>query len=66
MLGFIQIGISGLASASIGLFDSHDMLPVTVILASTSWVGLGIYFYGRSKIPVLHYMEEKGAEPLGH
>jgi hypothetical protein len=35
-------------------------------LASTSWIGLGIYFYGRSKILVLHYIEEKGAEPLGH
>jgi MFS transporter, DHA1 family, multidrug resistance protein len=66
MLGLLQIGVSGLASASIGLFDSHDMLPVTVILAATSWIGLGIYFYGRSKIPALHFVEEKDAEPLGH
>jgi predicted MFS family arabinose efflux permease len=32
MLGFIQIGVSGLASASIGIFDSHTMMPVALVL----------------------------------
>ena len=34
MVGFVQIAISGLASASIGVFDSHGMLPVVIILVS--------------------------------
>jgi DHA1 family bicyclomycin/chloramphenicol resistance-like MFS transporter len=64
MLGFVQIGVSGLASASIGAFDSHGMLPVVIILAATSWVGLGIFVFGRMRIPKLRFMEESGAHPL--
>ncbi len=64
MLGFVQIGVSGLASASIGVFDSPGMLPVVLILAATSWIGLGIFLYGRSRIPRLKFMEEQGAHPL--
>ncbi|MBW8865254.1 MAG: Bcr/CflA family drug resistance efflux transporter, partial [Verrucomicrobia bacterium] len=66
MLGFLQIGVSGLASASIGVFDSHGMLPVTIILAATSWIGLAIFLVGKRKISCLHYVEEKGADPLVH
>jgi len=66
MLGFIQIGISGLASASIGLFDSHGMLPVTIILAATSWIGLATFLIGRRRIPKMRFVEEQGAVPLGH
>jgi DHA1 family bicyclomycin/chloramphenicol resistance-like MFS transporter len=39
LLGFLQIGISGLASASIGFFDSHSMLPVVLVLAVIRMVG---------------------------
>ena len=39
MLGFLQIGVAGLASASIGIFNSHTMMPVALILAATSWIG---------------------------
>jgi len=66
MLGLLQIGISGLAAASIGIFNSHDMLPVTVILASTSWIGLAIFWAGKRKISSLRFVEEKGATPIGH
>jgi DHA1 family bicyclomycin/chloramphenicol resistance-like MFS transporter len=66
MLGFLQIGVSGLASATIGLFDSHSMLPVTLILAATSWLGLAILLVGRRSIPRLRFVEEKGATPLAH
>jgi DHA1 family bicyclomycin/chloramphenicol resistance-like MFS transporter len=66
MLGFLQIGISGLASASIGIFDSHDMQPVTIILAATSWIGLAIYLLGKKRISNLRFVEEKGAAPLAH
>jgi len=66
MLGFLQIGVSGLASASIGIFDAHGMLPVTLILAVTSWAGLGILMIGKRKIGKLRFVEEKGAMPISH
>jgi DHA1 family bicyclomycin/chloramphenicol resistance-like MFS transporter len=66
MLGFLQIGVSSIASASIGLFDSHSLLPVVVILATTSWIGLAILVVGRRKLSQLRFVEEKGATPLAH
>jgi len=66
MLGFVQIGVSGLASASIGVFDSHRMLPVVLILAATSWIGLAIFLVGKRRIPRLRFVEEEGATPLAH
>jgi hypothetical protein len=62
----LQIGVSGLASASIGIFDSHTMLPVTLVLAATSWIGLGILFVGKRRIHGLRFVEEKDANPLPH
>lgn len=64
MLNFIQIGVSGLASASIGLFDSHRPLPVALILAVASWIGLGIFLAGRRRLPELRFVEEKDAATL--
>jgi DHA1 family bicyclomycin/chloramphenicol resistance-like MFS transporter len=66
MLGFLQIGVSGVASATIGILGSHDMLPVTIIMAATSWIGLGIFLIGKRRIKTLRFVEEKGAVPLGH
>jgi DHA1 family bicyclomycin/chloramphenicol resistance-like MFS transporter len=66
MLGFLQIGVSGLASATIGLFDSHRMFPVALVLALTSWIGMAIFLLGKRKIPRLRFVEETGATPLGH
>jgi MFS transporter, DHA1 family, multidrug resistance protein len=64
MLGFLQIGVSGLASAIIGIFDSHRMLPVVLIMAATSWAGLAIFLIGKRSIPQLRFVEEKGATLL--
>lgn len=66
MLGFLQIGISSLASSAISFFDSHGMLPVVSIIAATSWIGLAIYVLGKRKIPQLRFVEEKGANLLPH
>jgi DHA1 family bicyclomycin/chloramphenicol resistance-like MFS transporter len=49
MLGFLQIGIGGLASASTGIFNSHTMLPVPFIMAATSWIGFGILLIGKTR-----------------
>ncbi len=66
MLGFLQIGISGLASSAIGMADSHRILPVALVLAATSAVAVAIYFFGRRRIGQLQFVEEEGATPLGH
>jgi len=66
MLGFLQIGVSGLASASIGIFDSHTMMPVALILAATSWIGFAVLIIGKRRIPQLLFVEEKDCNPLPH
>lgn len=66
MLGFLQIGISGLASASIGIFNSRSILPVALILCVTSWIGLAILLIGKRSIGHLRFVEEKGAHPIVH
>lgn len=64
MLGFLQIGISVLASSAIGIFNSHTMMPVALVMAGTSWIGLGILIAGKRHIHGLRYVEEKGADFL--
>jgi len=64
MLGFLQIGVSGLASASIGIFNSHTMMPVTLVLATTSWIGFAILIFGKRRIHGLRFVEEKDANQL--
>lgn len=64
MLGFLQIGVSGLATASIGIFDSHTMMPVALILTATSLIGFAILIIGKRHIPRLRYVEEKDANLL--
>ena len=66
MLGFLQIGVSGLASACIGVLDSHTLMPVALVLAVTSWIGLAILLVGRRWIPQLRFVDEKDAHPLPH
>jgi len=66
MLGFLQLGISGLASACIGVFDSHTLMPVALVLAVTSWIGLAILLIGKRWIPQLRFMEEKAGHQLPH
>lgn len=66
MLGFLQIGVSGLASASIGIFDSKTMLPVALVFTATAWIGFAILLVGRRFIPEVKYVEESGAVILPH
>lgn len=66
MLGFLQIGVSGLASASIGIFDSHTMMPVALVLMATSFIGFAILLVGKRYIPQCRYVEEAGAVVLPH
>ena len=62
----LQIGVSGLASASIGIFDSHSLMPVALVLTATSWIGFAILLIGKRRLPNLRYVEEKDAHLLPH
>lgn len=66
MLGFLQLSVAGLASACIGIFDSHTLMPVALVLAATSWIGLAIVLIGRKYIPQVRFVEEKAAHQLPH
>ena len=66
MLGFLQLGVAGLASACVGIFDSHTLMPVALVLAVTSWIVLAILLAGKKRIPQLRFVEEKAAHQLPH
>jgi DHA1 family bicyclomycin/chloramphenicol resistance-like MFS transporter len=66
MLGFLQIGVSVVASATIGIFDSHTMMPVALVMAVTSWIALAVLTVGKRRIRQLRYVEEKDANFLSH
>jgi DHA1 family bicyclomycin/chloramphenicol resistance-like MFS transporter len=64
LLGFLQIGVSGLASACIGVLDSHSLTPVVLVLAVTSWIGLAVLLIGQRCLPAVRFVEEQDAHPL--
>ena len=66
MLGFVQVGVSGMASASVGVLDSHRVLPIAFVLATSSCLGLAALFIGKRFIPEIRYVEEEGATPIAH
>jgi DHA1 family bicyclomycin/chloramphenicol resistance-like MFS transporter len=66
MLGFLQVGVSSIASASIGFFDSQSVTPIAFILALSSCLGFVILVVGKRKIPQLKFLEESGANPVVH
>lgn len=66
MLGFLQVGVSSIASASIGFFDSQSVMPVALILTVTSFLGFAILILGKRKIPQLRFVEESGVHPVVH
>lgn len=49
MLGFLQLGVGALISTGISIFTSRDSLPIILILAVTSLLGLTILLIGREK-----------------
>ena len=50
LLSFLQIGVAGLASAGVGLFNVTDSFPVAAIMTGTSVIAFGILAVGRKKI----------------
>lgn len=50
LIGCIQIGVAGLVSASVGLFNSKDIFPIAITLAGCTWIALAILLAGLKKI----------------
>jgi DHA1 family bicyclomycin/chloramphenicol resistance-like MFS transporter len=51
LLGFLQIGVAGLASACIGLFNASNSIPVAATMTFTSFIAFFVLRLGRRKIP---------------
>jgi DHA1 family bicyclomycin/chloramphenicol resistance-like MFS transporter len=66
LLGFTQIGVAGLSSAGIGLFDSTNSIPVASIMAGTSLVAFFILMVGRKRISSLHAESHENTVPAAH
>jgi DHA1 family bicyclomycin/chloramphenicol resistance-like MFS transporter len=50
LLGFLQIGVAGLASAGIGFLNVTDSIPVAAIMAVTASIAFVILSVGRKHI----------------
>lgn len=52
LIGFLQIGVAGLASGSVGLFNTRDSVPIVAMMVITSFVAVLILIVGIRKIVV--------------
>ena len=50
LMGFIQMGIGALASTVVGVLGVREILPIVVVMTSTSTLALFILLIGRRKI----------------
>jgi DHA1 family bicyclomycin/chloramphenicol resistance-like MFS transporter len=66
LLGFLQLGIAALASAGVGLFDSHEMLPIVALMLVTSLVALIILSIGRKVIGRALVLTNETDTPVSH
>ena len=49
LMGTIRIGVAGLASGSIGLFNAVNSVPVTMMITGTTLIAIVIYLAGNRK-----------------
>jgi len=57
LIGFLQIGVAGLASTAIGLINLHSITPVPAMMLISSLIALGILLTGKRKLPNIRYTE---------
>ncbi|HTJ48304.1 MAG TPA: hypothetical protein VL443_02540, partial [Cyclobacteriaceae bacterium] len=50
LIGFIQLGIAGLASAGVGLFNTSDSVPIVALLTGLSFLSLLVLLIGQKRI----------------
>ena len=66
LLGFLQIGVAGLSSAGIGLFNTTDSFPVAAVMSCTSFIALCILVVGRKRIVDTVQIREERASTVLH
>lgn len=65
LLGFLQIGISGLISSGVGLLNPRGIAPVTAMLAGISVIAFLILLAGRKKLAADLSVSGAGADSGG-
>jgi DHA1 family bicyclomycin/chloramphenicol resistance-like MFS transporter len=66
LLGFLQIGVAGFASAGIGFFNTTDSIPVAAVMTCTALIALCILVFGRKKIGEAVTTETENASTVMH
>lgn len=59
LLGFLQIGVAGLASAGVGLANATNSIPVALIMTITAVIAFGILTLGRKQIGEVKVASER-------
>ncbi len=50
LLGFLQMGIGGILSAGVGIFNSTSSIPVVAVMAAASVIALGILMAEKKRV----------------
>jgi len=66
LLGFLQIGVAGFASAGIGFFNTTDSIPVAAVMSGTSFIAFCILLFGRKRIGQRIEIEEESPSTVLH
>jgi DHA1 family bicyclomycin/chloramphenicol resistance-like MFS transporter len=66
LLSFLQIGIAGLSSGGVGIFNATNSVPVASIMTGTSIVALGILALGRKRLGRSVALSPEAAVPPSH
>jgi len=66
LMAFTQIGISALASAGVGAFNSLNIVPVVSLMAITCTIAVFIYWIGQRKLGANIVMGAATAENAAH
>jgi MFS transporter, DHA1 family, multidrug resistance protein len=66
LLSFLQIGIAGLSSGGVGIFNATNSVPVASIMTGTSIVALGILALGRKRLGRSLALSPEAAVPPSH
>lgn len=66
LLGFLQIGVAGLASAGVGFFNATNSIPVATIMTGTSLTAFIILVFSRKKITEDMVITANNAQSILH
>jgi DHA1 family bicyclomycin/chloramphenicol resistance-like MFS transporter len=66
LLSFLQIGIAGLSSGGVGIFNATNSVPVASIMTGTSIIALGILALGRKRLGRSLALSPEAAVPPSH